>query len=142
MTMSSSGGAEGTNNNWYETAKIHMEAIGLSPQNWTNRAVVAAALRRGVRVTKSKNKGNVVLRYRGKRHWWRDGLSSLNPPLVRHLSRRKDALSSYLLSREIPMLRNQVFSSHEPLRAWQWGRGYEALVVKPVGGTGGKDGHS
>src|SRR5690625_6277863 len=100
-------GADHTPTNWYDAAKEHMLKIGLSPQNWTNRAVVAAALKRGVRVTKSRRRGNVVLRYRGRRHWWRDGLSSLNTPLVRRMVKHKDVLSSYLLARESPSLRNQ-----------------------------------
>src|SRR5690625_2319618 len=124
--------------NWYDTAKERMLEIGLSPQNWTNRVVVAAALKRGVRVTKSKRRGNVVLRYRGRRHWWRDGLSSLNTPLVRRMVKHKDVLSSYLLARGIPALRNQVFAENEADRAWDWGEGFGSLVVKPVDATGGK----
>lgn len=122
--------------NWYDVAGEHMRSLGFS-ENWTNRAVVAAALRNGVTVTKSDTRERVILSYNGRQHWWRDGLSSLNTRLAMRVCKNKDVLSALLSAEGLPVMKNQVFSAEDAERAWAWGSRLDSLVVKPADGTGG-----
>lgn len=122
--------------NWYDEAGEHMRSLGL-PQNWTNRVVVAAALKHGITVTTSDTRERVILTYNGKQHWWRAGLSSLNTRLAMRVCKNKDVLSALLGAQGLPVLKNQVFSATEAERAWTWGNRFDSLVVKPADATGG-----
>lgn len=123
--------------NWYDAAADHMERLHLA-QNWSDRAIIAAALERGVEVSKDTDRDRIVLTHDGRRHWWRDGLSSLNTRLAMRVAKNKDVLSALLLDRRLPVLRNQVFGEVDLERAWVWAQLFESVVIKPADATGGR----
>lgn len=131
-------GEVGPTVNWYDRAGDHLADLGMYTENWTNRAVVAAALKHGITVTKRMPRESLILNLGGKKHWFRDGMSSMNSRLVIRISKNKDVLSALLRANGVPALRNQVFAPHEADRAWRWASWFHGSVLKPVDATGGQ----
>lgn len=123
----------------YEMARQYMESIGLSANRWNSTVIVAAALERGIDISRHRTAPRLYLQHGGKRHFWQSGRTRLNSPLARRCARLKDVSSRLLRSRGINALENSVFSSLESHRAWAWACTILPVVIKPVDGNRGRD---
>lgn len=123
----------------YKLAHKHMLKIGLNPNRWNNKVIVAEALARDIEVIKGNHSRRVVLRLDAQEHFWQQGYTSLNTLLARRCVHLKDVSNRLLRSRDVSSPENALFKSDEPERAWAWADDIAPVVVKPLNGRQGTD---
>lgn len=120
-------------------ARDRMREVGLNPNRWNNRVIVAEALSRGIEVHQGAHPRRVLLKLNGQEHFWQQGYTSLNTVLARRCVHLKDVSSRLLRSRGVNAPENNLFSSSDPDRAWAWATSIAPVVVKPLNGRQGTD---
>ncbi|GAA1808193.1 ATP-grasp domain-containing protein [Nesterenkonia flava] len=104
---------------------------------WTDVAIVAGALKRGIELQPSP-KRHIVLRHAGKNFRWPEGL---NVPLARRATQLKEVTSRLLRSKGINAPENAVFGPEDVARALAWAAPIFPVVVKPFEANMGRGVH-
>lgn len=125
----------------YVKSAEHMIGLGLDPTIWTNHLIVAEALARKLRISKSPKGSILISDGQGKSHYWRSGATSWNSTLIKRIARHKNVCNSLLNVSGVRAAENARFSPHEMDRAWKWGAPLGKLVLKPSAGYMGKNVH-
>ncbi|WP_010530541.1 N-acetyltransferase GCN5 [Lentibacillus jeotgali] len=106
-----------------------------------NRILVETAVRKGVTIKKIPGKSKRFrMIYGNDNYLIKRGyiFSSYNNKLALRLCKRKNVISNYLRTKDIPVPANVIFNNDEVDRAWDWAKYSLPIVLKPNDGKSGK----
>lgn len=104
---------------------------------WTDVAIVAEALIRGIELHATK-RHHILLRHNGKSFRWPEGM---NAPMARRCTQLKEVTSRILRSKGISAPENSVFSPEDTDRAYAWAAPVFPVVIKPFDANMGRGVH-
>lgn len=105
-----------------------------------NRVLVETAVKMGVEIKKIPgDKRRFRMTYGKNSYLIRGGyiFSTYNDKLALRLCKQKNAISSYLNSKDVPVPYNALFRGNEVDRAWDWAKYSLPIVLKPNDGQSG-----
>lgn len=123
----------------YDSAREHLATIGIRNTSWTNIAMAAEALDRGITLARDPKTRRMLLRHGGKTLFWRGGNTDHNSAMAKRLVKYKDVTNRYLRHRGVPAPDNAVFAAADISRAWKWAEDLGPVVLKPHDGNQGRD---